>query len=261
MFGGDGTRTRAALLASMAELDRSYGRFMQPDPLGYADGLNWYAYVGGDPVNATDPSGTLECVATEVCVRGGRNHEPAGFDSSGGTAGAFSSGPVERGDAGEDCTECEVVVNGTRNRAKPNSLGAIPAPQLTIRCTGPAYVLKGNNNLIGKNGFTETPVTRGSAAVIPRQFTGQEKHGPMLRAIGLGARGTVTSADGQSQSFVTFTDSIADARLGTSVQAQNIIMRRHPGAVVFEIVGGQHYEVATFDIVIPNLNGCPVGSF
>jgi uncharacterized protein RhaS with RHS repeats len=38
------------------------GRFLQTDPIGYADQFNLYAYVGDDPVNHSDPSGSLRDV-------------------------------------------------------------------------------------------------------------------------------------------------------------------------------------------------------
>ena len=41
------------------------GRFLQTDPIGYGDGLNWYAYVGNDPLNATDPSGSWRIPALQ----------------------------------------------------------------------------------------------------------------------------------------------------------------------------------------------------
>lgn len=45
----------------------SEARFLQADPVGYQDQFNLYAYVGNDPVNATDPSGTLKCEGNDRC--------------------------------------------------------------------------------------------------------------------------------------------------------------------------------------------------
>ncbi|HMG48484.1 MAG TPA: RHS repeat-associated core domain-containing protein, partial [Allosphingosinicella sp.] len=45
----------------------SLGRFLQTDPIGYEAGMNLYAYVRDDPVNASDPTGTIRCNGDPRC--------------------------------------------------------------------------------------------------------------------------------------------------------------------------------------------------
>ena len=62
----------------------SIGRFLQTDPIGYDAGMNLYAYVGDDPVNAVDPDGTVELPGFDVpgAPRG------VGISGGSGTPGA-----------------------------------------------------------------------------------------------------------------------------------------------------------------------------
>ena len=68
--------------------DPKLGRFLQTDPIGTQDDMNLYAYVGGNPVNATDPSGMAAAQAKILAgdLTGSVNNwwdaSKAGFQSS-----------------------------------------------------------------------------------------------------------------------------------------------------------------------------------
>jgi len=47
------------------------GRFLQTDPVGYGDGMNWYGYCGNSPIGRTDPSGLWAGYAFQTINTGG----------------------------------------------------------------------------------------------------------------------------------------------------------------------------------------------
>jgi RHS repeat-associated protein len=78
------------------------GRFLQTDPIGYADGANLYAGMHNDPINGTDPLGLEDlnygCTGTRIQSASCVANQNLGVGNSGSTSGVW--GDVGLGDDG-----------------------------------------------------------------------------------------------------------------------------------------------------------------
>ena len=101
-----------------------WGRFAQPDTIGYAGGNNLYAYVGNDPLNRTDPLGL--CDNPQGCG-GGLSNQLIPLSVTPAVAGLTQTTPTTINSTGPTTPMQLADVNPNADTTLPSGAASIPA--------------------------------------------------------------------------------------------------------------------------------------